>query len=801
MMESYLKLAPKYLSAHKKKTRLTTISVVMAVTLVVAMFSMLDSMVTFEKKQVLKDEGNYHIYVRNPTEKEINHIQNRIEVKNSGRLKDLGEGKLNSQNCGLGALDESFSKNLNFIISKGKYPTEENEIMLEKWIMEKQKLNLGEKTAVSFPDGTSQEYIISGIFNDWGETKAANVPFVILSMRGAQKHTFVTHDYFVLFKDGVNIISAENAIKKALDIPDKRIRKNERLLALMLQTKNNQVQQIYLLGCFMFLLVLITAVVMIYNTFNISVMDRIRYFGLLRCIGASRTQVKRIVRREGISIAVRAIPIGTIIGIVLTSLCLMVLKYYNSSLFGNIPVISLSIVGIVMGVLVGFLTVLIASIIPAKKASRVSAVNALTGGSEIKLSKRKKYGFMTRVISIEIAMGISNAVKKKKTLILMSCSIAFSILVFLSFNVLINPKNLGMQEIKEFTRDISLVSHKGIPENIINKLSEAEGVKRSYGRSTDFVKAVFKVDLLTDSYKKEKGNIKPDKDGEILEPEASLLLSHDKSQLDWLKKYLKSGQCDEKDLNASNGLVFVEKSQRKKSMMLTARFKPGDEVKINTVSGIKSFKVLGVINSSLFNSYMHDNPVMATFITTEALFNEISGKKDYTVLDIQVDGDKEAVDRIKSITAGTDISLHDLRQLNQKAKNSFMTAAVFLYGFIGVIALISILNIINTMNTSITARTRYLGVMRAIGMSGGQLTRMVITEAEIYSIAGCIAGCTFGILLQRAMVNIIISEWKFPVIQVCLIFVVCIVMAGLSVIAPIKRIKRNNITESIGFLQ
>ena len=92
-MKNYLELAPKYLSAHKRKTRLTITSVAMAVALVVGIFSMVDALVKFEKAQVLKDQGNYHILIRNPSPREIRVIGSRIDVQNAGTWEDLEIGR------------------------------------------------------------------------------------------------------------------------------------------------------------------------------------------------------------------------------------------------------------------------------------------------------------------------------------------------------------------------------------------------------------------------------------------------------------------------------------------------------------------------------------------------------------------------------------------------------------------------------------------------------------------------------------------------------------------------------------
>lgn len=141
-MRSYLDYANKYLSVHKKKTRLAVTSVAIAVTLVVGIFSMVDALIKFEKAQALKSQGNYHIAIFDTSKSETDYINNRIEVKNTGTWKEFDNGTIDNKQCGFLSLDEKFAKNLNFNLSQGTYPTKENEIMLEKWFMEKISLKL-----------------------------------------------------------------------------------------------------------------------------------------------------------------------------------------------------------------------------------------------------------------------------------------------------------------------------------------------------------------------------------------------------------------------------------------------------------------------------------------------------------------------------------------------------------------------------------------------------------------------------------------------------------------------------------
>lgn len=796
-MTSYLQLAPKYLNHHKSKTKFTLISVIISVALVVAIFSIMDSIIKFEKKQAVINIGNYHIYIKNPLENEISFIEGRIEVKNSGFLKDLGKGTINGENCELGAVEKKFSDNFMFNLCEGRYPEAENELMLEKWAMDKFKpsLKIGDTVKLKFSNNTVKDFVISGVYKDQASSKVEDTPIVFISPEASKELTPVMYNYYILFKDGVNVINTEAKIKTALNLPEDRIGRNEHLLALIGQSKNNQALKIYMAGGFLAFLVLITGMVMIFNTFNISVMERIRQFGLLRCIGASKAQIKRLVLREGLYITFKGIPIGIVSGILAQVVCSVILKLYNKNIYADMPFYSFSIIGIVAGGIVGFLTVFLALVLPARKASKVSPVNAVTGSGDIKILKSNKKGILTKIFKIEIAMGISNVFYRKKTLILMTSSIALSIIMFLAFSTLLNPSVLGMKPIKPYTPDIALMAEEGIDKNIYERILKTEGIKRTYGRIENYSQVSFSMAKLTEAYKKTAGEIKEADNGLFIPPENSWLISYDKIQRDWAKAYLKKGELDENKLNEKNGVIVVENKFRKDSFIKTNKLDIGDKIYINTNKGGKEFIIMGVVEQLYYES---EKPTMATFILTEKQLTEIKGNGNYNSLDIQLNkkSEEETINKVKDII-NSKISFHDIRQANSTAEHAFMTVAVFVYGFVLIIALISLLNIVNTMNTSITSKTKYYGVIRAVGMSESQLSRMIYTEAFVYSFSGCLFGSIFGILLQKKLSASLMVNWKFPLFQIIFVFLFCLLSAFLAIVRPMKRLKCSDITEMI----
>lgn len=148
---------------------------------------------------------------------------------------------------------------------------------LEKWASEKLNLKVGDTVKITFAGNTEKEFIVSGIYSDYSSTKAADKLTAFISIAGANTvNEEKLARFYIEFKDRVNINAAQKSIQSSLSITDDRIGRNEYLLAAMGQSTNNQAEGLYATGAVLFCIVLIAGVMMIYNTFNISVLERIR---------------------------------------------------------------------------------------------------------------------------------------------------------------------------------------------------------------------------------------------------------------------------------------------------------------------------------------------------------------------------------------------------------------------------------------------------------------------------------------------------------------------------------------------
>lgn len=804
-MKTYLGLVSRYQQANTRKTRLTIFSVALAVALVTTIFSMMDVFQQTEKVQVINETGNYHLIVIDATNEEKAAIRSRVDVKNSGEWLSLESGSINGQTCGIAAVEENIAINVRAQVVEGRYPTQSDELMLERWALKtfQPPLKIGDHVNMRFSNGQTGKFLISGLFDDYSSTKSAAFPGVILSMSAAEAVDVPKMGMLLIeVREGVNIPNVRQSIQSTLQIPDERMEQNEKLLAVMGQSTDRSVLYLYTTAAILFFIVLVAGVVMIYNTFNISVMERVRQFGLLRCIGASKAQIRQIVRREGLRIIIQAVPLGVFVGVIITFLCSALLKFYNSEYFGEMPLFMISLPGLAAGAILGPLTVLTASFAPAKKAASVSPVNAVTGSNEIQPTLKKKGSFLTRVFPIDVALGINNAVTRKKTLVLMSASVALSIILFLGFSVFVQFMHSAIKTTKPYTPDISILSDQGLSSDLYRRMSALSGVKHVYGRMFGYVDASFDARLLNQSYLDMVGGVEVLDNGRFIPEEKSWIISYDENQLGWARQDLVEGTLDEEALNQGNGVVAVFSNLRNSVMSEPVNWHLGDRVVIDTPAGAQEKVVMAILRTVPFAD---SNLNMTTLITTEKQYTELTGDASLDVIEVQLkERDQEAtVDAIRAMLT-SDMKLHDSRQKNQEVDQTFFTIALFVYGFVTVIALISVLNTMNTIQTSVTAKTRYLGVMRAVGMTGSQLYRMVLTEVSTYNLFGCLTGLGLGVLLQHQLVTKMLAfahiRWTFPWTQVAVIVGLTLLVTGLSTIQPIRLIKKRSITDVIGAL-
>ena len=774
-MKSYLGLIPQYERVHRKNNRISILCIMLSVCLVMAIFSMADMAMRSQKNYFIKTNGEYHAALRDVDEETAELVSARVDVALSGWVYQGSTGMLSGKTVSFVGADEKTMESLTEMdMTDGVYPSLPDEALLNESAMEQLGLSIGDNVTVTVPDGSQKQYRITGTLADMGSMLKADICGMALSEDGflaiADENAADGTTYRIQFKDGAHIQEAIKEIKAQFGLSDGQISENTALLGLMGQSESNIMQALYLIAAILVFLVLIAGTVMISASFNTNVLERTQFYGLLRCLGASRKQVKHFVILQGLRQSAKGVPIGLLAGQIVTWAACLLLRSISGDRFSEVPLFEFSIVGILAGVVVGFLIVLLASLSPAKKASRVSPVTAISGGSQLTQNKRAAN---TKLFHVETGMGMFHALSGKKNLFLMTCSFAISIMLFLSFQVMVVFLDQGMPALAPWAGDVSVTAAAGLEPSVIKEIAGMEGVKRAFGR--------MEYSWLSVSSDAESGT--------------AALVSYEENQFKWAEEELNEG--DTKSVQGGTGDVLVTYRDG-------MQWKVGDTVTLHTPLGEKQVRIAGILSSTNASS---EAGSLGYIICSEQLFTESIGMAGYTAVDIQLagSGSDETVSAIRNLFP-PDSSIADKRLSNSESQSSYYTGAVFIYGFLLIIALITVFNIFNSMNASVAARTRQYGVMRSIGMGAGQLYKMIAAEAVTYAVLGCVTGCVLGLPLNKMMFQFLIAgkwgtSWQLPAVSLLLIVVLCFGSAALAIRRPIKKIGKLSIVETIKLQQ
>ena len=526
----------------------------------------------------------------------------------------------------------------------------------------------------------------------------------------------------------------------------------------------------------MFLLVLIAGVLMISSSMNSSVAQRTQFFGMMRCIGMSKQQIIRFVRLEALNWCKTAVPIGLVLGILASWVLCAVLRFLVGEEFSNIPLFGISGIGIVSGILVGVISVLLAARTPAKHAAKVSPVAAVSGNSE--KTKTGRHAVHTGFLRIETALGVHHAVAAKKNLFLMTGSFALSIILFLSFSVLIDFVDHLMPQ-SAATSDIDISSSDGansIDSDLVQTLTNMEGVKQVYGRRSSF-------------------DVAAGLDGDTTLSSTVDLVSFDDFDLKALQKdgTLRWGS-DLSKVYGDSGYVLATWDQN-------SSWAVGDTILV----GNEQLTIAGLLKYDPFSGDGLTGGKI-TLITSGETFTRLTGITDYSLIMIQTTSGAtdEDVAAIRQIVEENGYTMNDKR--DERTSGTYFAFVACVYAFLGIITLVTVMNIMNSISMSVSARIKQYGSMRAVGMDGRQLSKMILAEAFTYAFWGCFIGCAIGLPFSKMMYDFLITNqfpyasWSLPVGSLAVIVLFVIAAAVLAAYSPAKRIRTISVTETINEL-
>lgn len=779
-MKKYLDLIPISAKIHRRQSRMTRICISLAVFLVTAMFGLADMYLQGEISKRIHGIGNWHYQIDSLEAEKAAIVSARPEVAISGwhSVFPLEAGySIADQPVVLSGQEELiFEKVYVGTLKEGDYPKEINEILVSSEMSAKKLLSVGENIDLKCPDGSVNKYTITGFYdvNDTARLADESGPIIVLTQAGIDALASYSNGYQMSRQYVLQLSKFSNMQKtianiiKQLGLSEDQVTNNGTVLSMLGQIKGNNASQIYGIAFGLSIIVMLTCILMISSSLNSNVIQRTEFFGMMRCLGASKKQIMKFVRHEGLHWCKTAIPVGTISAVFVVWIISAIMRTISPERLSYMPVLGISWISIVFGVMLGIITVLLAVRSPAKKAAKVSPLEAISGNANQCAAIRKAAN--TNLFKVETALGIYHAKASKKNFFLMTGAFAICIILFLAFSTVTDFMKNAMMPLP-WTPELSIVSEDNtcsLENDQLAAIKQSNKVKRAYGR-------MFAYDIpVTIRNTLKNAN----------------LISYEKIQFSWAKDSLLTGTI-ESVMNEPNQVLLVNNND--------IAVQVGDNITLSIDNNDHTVTVAGILS----DSPLARDVGKETIICSEKTFSGLTGQSGYTIIDVQFNNNatEKNVDEVKSLFQDGTVFDDKLSKV-QEQRRFYYAFSVLVYGFLSIIAAITVFHIMNTINMSVAAKMKLYGAMRAIGMSDSQLGKMIIIEAATYAISGSFFGCVLGIPLHMIIFVSLITtfwgiSWTIPFAALGIIIGIILITTLISVRGPVKHIHNMSIVENI----
>ncbi len=586
---------------------------------------------------------------------------------------------------------------------------------------------------------------------------------------------------------------------------------------------------IYGLAGFIMAIVLVSSVFVIRNGFAISVTERLKQYGMLSSIGATKKQIKKSVYFEGFILGLIGIPLGIFAGIfaiyVLVNLVNFILKDYISN--STLLVYSMSWTAVAISIVVSTITIWLSCKSSARRASKITPIEAIRSSNDIKLEAKKIKcpKIITKIFKTGGEIAYKNLKRSKKKYRTTVVSIIVSVVIFIAISSFIEYGfKMSGAYYTELNYNYTIYSRSTVSSKDKEEFAKVEAQeKRVFNDISKFdtiddysinKSATFKIKIddqykekLTEYGKKVRETTESyeiDEEGNRKELDFVTIISLSQNQYE---KYVKKiGGTYE---NYKDGAILIDNSinydsNGKKVQGSKYTWKKGDI--IHGQVGNKDYDVKIVTRTeerpmgveSLYNTN-------AYFIVSEEFINRLEEhslpgmyiqSKKADKLDEQV----ENYMKENNITENT-FWINNINEVVKEQNAVILVISIFLYGFITVITLIGITNIFNTITTNMNLRKKEFAMLKSIGMTKKEFNRMIRLESIFYGVKSLVIGIPIGILLSYGIYNIFKDnmemEYVLPIKAIVIAIIFVAIVIGIIMKYSMNKINKQNIIETI----
>ena len=853
----YFKAGKSYIKKYKNRSISIGIGIVLGIALIVGVGSLSFSAKEQNIKQTEYELGSHFVRYNDLNDNQVDDIEN---IKNDGTGDNTKDniGKLglityydsstpeSDDLTNIASVNRELLELQNTELVKGNFPKKADEVVIEKWVLDNLgvKPEIGQKITIDLYGRKKKEsFVVSGILRDRVSAKSSGIMEIFLN-RDLKKSNEKT-DAYVRFKDDKNIVENIYKISEDLSLDDEGISVNRMLLDAMGQLEEIDYNLIYSA-----IAAAIVLAIVVYGVFNISIIQRISEYGLIRAIGGKLSDIVKLLLTELLLIWLVSLPIGVAVGYLVAVL----LKKVSGNVFTEMAVelstISVPIEIIGFASVVSLLIIVFIVVLLAWKIKRISPIDEIRGNIKTFVDKKRNQKMIrkrknnslsySKIIPIEIKMAMKNVLRNKSGFAITLISMCLGSVMFLAssfYSDLMKDQQKKLEEVSRVNTDfkISMIITK--PMYAGYSIKDIEDIRSINGvENVDEIRSLYARMFLKENQILDKEYFKKENEGTYTKNVLGGLLvdcgngdkilksgvyGYNDTLLKKLDKHLAKGNVDLKEMNNEEvAIAMVPKNNGK----YTVGVDIGDKLKVTfredgisseeylkmTDTGgkyiTKEFKIVGIVNELVDYSDYYVDDRSVNLVLSNKQFEKFSGYKNAQIVNIEMNdnANREKVAKqiltIANRTSGNVFA--DLTEERMTLAAMEENKQMFINAIIGILFLISIINIVNNIKYSMVSRRAEFGIIRAVGADNKMFRKIVLSEGLMYGLYSGVISVIVALIvcwgIYSPMAEFLISP-KFLVNPITFVgvFLMNVGLGALVSYLPFVEMRNISIVESI----
>ncbi len=846
------KLSLKNLLLNKKRSIGTLIGIALSVALICAVAGMFIGLQDALVQTTIQSQGNYHIELFNQTDDDIKVLENNRDIEEIEVLTDAGYSEFDMPTEERPYIhlysydDEKSFANLTVDLLDGEYPKNSNEILIseELYLLDKDKYNIGKEITLNYGErktldgytmtkenpynedevitnSTEETFTIVGIMDrDYGLDPHGDPGIGCLTV-DLENNINNNQSVYIRIK---NPASYEKTFSEILgttftnDSPTatEEYSINASLLRWQaLKFDSSTTTMIYSIMSVLLVIIVGTSVFCIKNSFDISVMEKKKNYGMLASAGATKKQIKKNVITEGLMLGIIGIPVGIIVGYI----AVFILTIIVNGVIGDFITRDvemrciISWLPILVSIILGVVTIYFSSIRAAKKASKVSPIDLIRSNDDVKINKNKLKtpSIIKKIFGIGGVIAYKNLKRSKKKYRTTVISLAVSVFVFISMNTFMY-----------YTFRVTSTYYDDLDYNVMITSSFEDTPKMEDAlkiNGTDDYTMLYQSSLTADGYLEIDDLSKlTDFGKDIMEEGLTEQGCYDERKDTYNLDCNKKLQMNVIGMNEESYKKYVEElglnyNNVKDKGVLVNNYEYINAEGVRIERGIYNYKKNDTIKGTYNGSPLEIDVAEVTnerpsglerfwayggyLIVSEEEYHDLS----FTPYILTINADDPAQVTLDINNEIPELSAVNMEENAQAERSIYLLTSIFLYGFIAVITLIGVTNIFNTITSNLELRQKEFAMLKSVGMTKKEFNRMINLETIFYSIKALIYGIALGsvgsYLVYLATAKKMDYGYHFPLSATIISIVAVFILVFIIMRYSMNKINKQNIIETI----